>query len=278
MSEEEGGDIRTIFLSGLPLDVVYREVHNFFRFMSGFSHCVLNLNGKVPTAFATFVDVSAAEECKQLLDGVAFDEDERPDMKIRVEWAKKNSTAQNKVTTISNPQRKRPRFEEQGFRNYPNPVGGVTTLFVANLGMHASEADVRTLFSSMPGMKSFKFQHGNRGSVAFVDFMTPQQAQAAMSSMQGQMLPTSTAGGIRIEFARSSMGAKGGKGENLSPAAAAFHPYPPAAFAAAAAAAASPYMNMPQMGGPPGAPAPPYGMMPPEMMYGGGAMYGAPRM
>lgn len=260
--------------AGLPLDVVYREVHNLFRFMSGFSHCVLNLNGKVPTAFATFCDVSAAEECKQLLDGAAFDEDQRPDMKIRVEWAKKNSTAQNKVTTISNPQRKRPRFEE-GFPKYSKPVGGVTTLFVANLGMNASESDVRTLFGSMPGMKSFKFQHGNRGSVAFVDFMTPPQAQSAMNSLQGQMLPTSTAGGIRVEFARTSMGAKGGKAENLSPAAAAFHPYPPAAFAAAAAAAASPYMNMSL--GPP-APAPQYGMMPPDMMYGAGAMYGGQRM
>lgn len=268
-------DIRTIFLSGLPIDIVYRECHNLFRFMPGFQHCVLNLNGKVPTAFATFEDRASAEACKDLLQDAPFDEGSMPDLTMRVEWAKKNSTAQNKVTTQSHPgNRKRPRFEgDMSQAYYPaalpsQPSGGssaITTLFVGNLGTQASEVEVQNLFASQPGMSSFKFQHGARGSVAFVDFATPAQAQAAKKTLQGQMLPSSTTGGIRIELAKSSMGRR--NNDPLPAAAPAFNPYNPAFAAAVAAAAASPYMN--QYGVPVPAPQDP---MVQQGMYGMGYM------
>jgi hypothetical protein len=62
--------LRTIFVSGFPCDVKYREIYNLFRFHDGFLHAVLNLKSRQPVAFATFKEQSQALACKNILFGI----------------------------------------------------------------------------------------------------------------------------------------------------------------------------------------------------------------
>jgi len=250
VAEVQGDVITTLFMSGLPIDLEHRELHNALRFFPGYKHCVLNYKSKVPTAFIAFDSVEAATEGREKVEGIAFDEDNRPEVLTRIEWARNNSTGKSKGGP-----RKRPRTDNGmavgGMVGYHAPQhhapqhhvpaasyhnggapaaggGGTTTLFVGNLG-DQGEAAVRAVFSQQPGMRMFKFNEprGHKGAVCFVDFETGLQAQTAMGMLQG------TNGGIRIELAKSSMGTR-----RAPPQAAAA---PQAAYGYHPAAVAAPY-------------------------------------
>lgn len=215
--QQQGDPIRTLFLSGLPNDVMPREVYNLCRFFDGFQHCSLNAGGMVPTAFLAFASEGEAEEAKERLHDLAFDE-RFPDNTLRVEWAKKNSMAKKEPRAHVNgggvgggggggangySQRKRPRV---GGGGDGGDGGGITTLFVANLGANAIEQEIQQLFYTQPGVVTFKFSgNRNRGSVAFVDFVTSQQAADCLRALSGASVSSSSCGGLRIEFAKKSM-------------------------------------------------------------------------
>jgi len=254
--------ITTLFMSGLPIDLQDRELHNTLRFFDGYKHSVLNFKSKAPTAFIAFNSVDAATAGKEKLEGIAFDS-ERPEALTRIEWAKSNSTGR------TNRPRKRPRAEDGGMgapaphsqqQWAPRPPapsaggggGGSTTLFVGNLG-EQPESLLSAVFQGQPGMRVFKYSaaRGNKGAVAFVDFETSLQASSAMNMLQGSN------GGLRIEVAKNSMGRKG-EGQ-AAPQYSGYHNAHPHHMAAAAAAAA-PYGY--------GAPPAPYGMVyPPASPY-----------
>jgi len=89
-SEDE---VRTLFVSGLPVDVKPREVYLLFRSFKGYEGSLLKLTDKQgkpsPVAFVTFEGREEAEEAKSALQGVRFD----PDISqtLRLEFAKSNT-------------------------------------------------------------------------------------------------------------------------------------------------------------------------------------------
>jgi len=82
--------VRTIFLSGLPVDVQEREIHLLFRFFAGYEGCSISRpEGKQPVAFASFTEPSLAGRAKDILQGFKFDLTSAYPM--RVELARSNS-------------------------------------------------------------------------------------------------------------------------------------------------------------------------------------------
>lgn len=55
------GTMRTLWLSGFPLDVKHREIHNLFRPYRGYEDSILKPNG---VAFVTFTSHEAAVAAK----------------------------------------------------------------------------------------------------------------------------------------------------------------------------------------------------------------------
>ncbi|XP_068245326.1 protein couch potato-like isoform X8 [Palaemon carinicauda] len=101
----EDEQVRTLFVSGLPMDAKPRELYLLFRAYEGYEGSLLKVtskNGKTasPVGFVTFSTRAGAEAAKQdLQQGVRFD----PDMPqtIRLEFAKSN-------TKVSKPKQQSP--------------------------------------------------------------------------------------------------------------------------------------------------------------------------
>jgi hypothetical protein len=55
------GSMRTLWLSGFPIDVKHREIHNLFRPYRGYEDSILKPNG---VAFVTFTSHEAAVAAK----------------------------------------------------------------------------------------------------------------------------------------------------------------------------------------------------------------------
>ncbi|RNA38426.1 couch potato-like isoform X4 [Brachionus plicatilis] len=96
-TENETNKVRTLFVSGLPMDAKPRELYLLFRAYKGFEGSLLkvtNKNGKnlSPVGFVTFSTRGEAESAKQELTGVRFD----PDLPqtLRLEFAKSNTKVQ----------------------------------------------------------------------------------------------------------------------------------------------------------------------------------------
>ncbi|XP_047739116.1 RNA-binding protein with multiple splicing isoform X3 [Hyalella azteca] len=103
--ETPAAEVRTLFVSGLPMDAKPRELYLLFRAYEGYESSLLKVtskNGKTasPVGFVTFSTRAGAEAAKQdLQQGVRFD----PDMPqtIRLEFAKSN-------TKVSKPKQQLP--------------------------------------------------------------------------------------------------------------------------------------------------------------------------
>lgn len=95
ISNNNEEEVRTLFVSGLPMDAKPRELYLLFRAYEGYEGSLLKItskNGKTssPVGFVTFQSRADAEAAKQdLQQGVRFD----PDMPqtIRLEFAKSNT-------------------------------------------------------------------------------------------------------------------------------------------------------------------------------------------
>lgn len=90
----EDSEVRTLFVSGLPMDTKPRELYLMFRAYKGYEGSLLKVTGKngkstSPVGFVTFGSRCAAESAKQDLQGVRFD----PDLPqtLRLEFAKSNT-------------------------------------------------------------------------------------------------------------------------------------------------------------------------------------------
>jgi len=101
-AEEE---VRTLFVSGLPMDTKPRELYLLFRSYEGYEGSLLKVtskNGKTasPVGFVTFSTRAGAEAAKQdLQQGVRFD----PDLPqtIRLEFAKSNTKVSKPKPVVS---------------------------------------------------------------------------------------------------------------------------------------------------------------------------------
>ncbi|KAG7283753.1 hypothetical protein CRUP_034377, partial [Coryphaenoides rupestris] len=100
MSIEE--EVRTLFVSGLPVDVKPRELYLLFRPFKGYEGSLIKLTSKQPVGFVTFDSRSGAEAAKNALNGVRFDPESPPT--LRLEFAKANTKmAKNKLMATPNP-------------------------------------------------------------------------------------------------------------------------------------------------------------------------------
>ncbi|XP_058637974.1 RNA-binding protein with multiple splicing [Onychostoma macrolepis] len=97
-----GEEVRTLFVSGLPLDIKPRELYLLFRPFQGYEGSLIKFTSKQPVGFVSFDSRSEAEAAKNALNGVRFD----PDIPqtLRLEFAKANTKmAKNKLVGIPNP-------------------------------------------------------------------------------------------------------------------------------------------------------------------------------
>lgn len=91
---EEEQNVRTLFVSGLPMDTTKRELYLLCRSYEGYERCHLMPTGKKgkptsPVGFVTFSTRSAAEHAMNELQGVQFDPDSL--QKLRLEFARSNT-------------------------------------------------------------------------------------------------------------------------------------------------------------------------------------------
>ncbi|XP_048517215.1 protein couch potato isoform X2 [Dendroctonus ponderosae] len=119
-------EVRTLFVSGLPMDAKPRELYLLFRAYEGYEGSLLKVtskNGKTasPVGFVTFNTRAGAEAAKQDLQGVRFD----PDMPqtIRLEFAKSN-------TKVSKPKQQ----AANSTNTHPTLMHPLTGLYVTDLG------------------------------------------------------------------------------------------------------------------------------------------------
>uniref|UniRef100_A0A3B4ZCF9 RNA-binding protein with multiple splicing-like n=1 Tax=Stegastes partitus TaxID=144197 RepID=A0A3B4ZCF9_9TELE len=97
-----GRAVRTLFVSGLPLDIKPRELYLLFRPFKGYEGSLIKLTSKQPVGFVSFDSRSEAEAAKNALNGVRFDP-EIPQT-LRLEFAKANTKmAKNKLVGTPNP-------------------------------------------------------------------------------------------------------------------------------------------------------------------------------
>lgn len=94
VSEDTLPEVRTLFVSGLPMDAKQREIYLMFRSFPGYQGSLLKVTGKEgkktsPVAFVTFDTRAQGESAKNALHGVRFD----PEIAttLRIEFAKANT-------------------------------------------------------------------------------------------------------------------------------------------------------------------------------------------
>ncbi|CAF2048642.1 unnamed protein product [Rotaria magnacalcarata] len=121
-STDELNEVRTLFVSGLPMDAKPRELYLLFRGFKGYEGSLLkvtNKNGKnlSPVGFVTFASRVDAEAAKQELTGVRFD----PDLPatLRLEFAKSNT----KVQKPKHPNQNQLTAATQQFIQIPQELG-----------------------------------------------------------------------------------------------------------------------------------------------------------
>uniref|UniRef100_A0A669BDF7 RNA binding protein, mRNA processing factor n=1 Tax=Oreochromis niloticus TaxID=8128 RepID=A0A669BDF7_ORENI len=101
-SDKIRAKVRTLFVSGLPLDIKPRELYLLFRPFKGYEGSLIKLTSKQPVGFVSFDSRSEAEAAKNALNGVRFDP-EIPQT-LRLEFAKANTKmAKNKLVGTPNP-------------------------------------------------------------------------------------------------------------------------------------------------------------------------------
>uniref|UniRef100_A0A5S6QDB4 RRM domain-containing protein n=1 Tax=Trichuris muris TaxID=70415 RepID=A0A5S6QDB4_TRIMR len=98
-------EVRTLFVSGLPLDTKPRELYLLFRTCQGYESSLLKVTQKannkltavLPIGFVTFATRQSAEEAKLMMQGVKFD----PDLpqSIRLEFARSNTKVNRQKQT-----------------------------------------------------------------------------------------------------------------------------------------------------------------------------------
>ncbi|XP_072632428.1 RNA-binding protein with multiple splicing isoform X29 [Canis lupus baileyi] len=100
--EASWDQVRTLFVSGLPLDIKPRELYLLFRPFKGYEGSLIKLTSKQPVGFVSFDSRSEAEAAKNALNGIRFDP-EIPQT-LRLEFAKANTKmAKNKLVGTPNP-------------------------------------------------------------------------------------------------------------------------------------------------------------------------------
>ncbi|XP_055518577.1 RNA-binding protein with multiple splicing 2 isoform X2 [Leucoraja erinacea] len=117
-SNEE--EVRTLFVSGLPMDIKPRELYLLFRPFKGYEGSLIKLTAKQPVGFVTFDSRAGAETAKNALNGIRFDP-ENPQT-LRLEFAKANTKmAKSKLMATPNPSNMHPALGAHFIARDPCP-------------------------------------------------------------------------------------------------------------------------------------------------------------
>lgn len=213
---------------GFPTDLKYREVHNLFRYQSGYERCTVNLKRSYPTVFVTFKTRDEAQAAMDQFQGIQFDPDYENSV-LKIEWAKSNTSSRGGSFGA----RKRPRMDsyQQAPMNpaafVPAPMstpmrhplsagsyrGGprgnpIQTLFIHGID-GASDEEVKQLYASQPGYLQTRLSRKN-GLVAWVHFSSTEAATAAAHNTDGTILHGMAVGAsLKADYAKKPMSYSG---------------------------------------------------------------------
>ncbi|CAH8387615.1 unnamed protein product [Eruca vesicaria subsp. sativa] len=228
------GDVRTLFVAGLPEDVNPREIYNLFREFPGYETSHLRTSdGAKPFAFAVFSDLQSALAVMHALNGMVFDLEKHSTLYI--DLAKSNPKSKRSRTDDGRESVKKTKSwsntpESAGFGSFHTPgmsssshntigyspaqsqgianVAGrakstaksnnaaepCPTLFIANLGPNCTESELVHVFSRCRGFLKLKIQGTYGTPVAFVDFQDVSCSSEALHALQGTVLYSSLTG------------------------------------------------------------------------------------
>ncbi|XP_072349041.1 RNA-binding protein, mRNA-processing factor 2a-like isoform X2 [Scyliorhinus torazame] len=120
LSNNDPDQVRTLFVSGLPMDIKPRELYLLFRPFKGYEGSLIKLTSKQPVGFVTFDSRAGAEAAKNALNGIRFDP-ENPQT-LRLEFAKANTKmAKNKLMATPNPTNMHPALGAHFIARDPCP-------------------------------------------------------------------------------------------------------------------------------------------------------------
>ncbi|KAK1608660.1 hypothetical protein QYE76_032333 [Lolium multiflorum] len=105
-------EVRTIFITGLPVDVKERELQNLLRWLPGFEASQINFKGDQPMGFALFSYADHAIAAKAALQDLVFDAE--TNSKLHIEMAKKNLFIKRGVGADANPMDQSKRLRTGG--------------------------------------------------------------------------------------------------------------------------------------------------------------------
>lgn len=190
---------RTLYVSGFPMDVRYREVRNTFLHQRGFDYCRLVEGGRVPIAFVTFKSQADALQCKDIMHGCKLDEEST--VELRLELAKSDRPYDNpRKRSVGGP----PPVEAPGSskRIRTNDTSN-TTLYFYGLSADTVESEIKQLCVGLPGFVRNRWSPSKRSGgtpVGYADFSTSEYAAAALEQLNGTAV-ASVSDGICVRFA-----------------------------------------------------------------------------
>eukprot|EP00262_Sarcandra_glabra_P004354 TRINITY_DN1529_c0_g1_i1.p1 TRINITY_DN1529_c0_g1~~TRINITY_DN1529_c0_g1_i1.p1 ORF type:complete len:313 (-),score=45.57 TRINITY_DN1529_c0_g1_i1:808-1746(-) len=115
-------EVRTIFISGLPLDVKERELQNLLRWLPGYEASQVNFKGEQPMGFALFSTAQLAMAARDAVQDMVFDAESKA--VLHTEMAKKNLFIKRGVVTDSSSFDQSKRLRTGGdytHTGYPSP-------------------------------------------------------------------------------------------------------------------------------------------------------------
>jgi len=245
---QNDGDIRTVFISGLPDDVKEREIHNLFRLVPGYEGSKITLMNNRPVSFATFQTRDAATNAISTLHGIKFDPDQ--EYTIRLQFARSNSKTKRLISDHGDQQEKKRRITGPvpqtmyPYGGYPDPNysygpygypadpysmaapirtpfqpshtrpssrAPCTTLFVTGFDNTITQNDLVSIFSSAPGYK--KLRMGKDNIQCFVDYVDSNASSMALSTLNGYQFGACV---FHVDYAKSKMGENRDRGDQSS--------------------------------------------------------------
>mmetsp|Transcript_29261 Transcript_29261/g.57459 ORF Transcript_29261/g.57459 Transcript_29261/m.57459 type:complete len:286 (-) Transcript_29261:67-924(-) len=178
---------RTLYASGFPKDIRFRELRNIFQFQKGFQHCTL-IAGPVPYSFVIFDTTDDAMACKNIMHGGKLDEDSN--IELRLELAKTNKSPPPRNEGVAGSKRGHP------------PETSDTTIYFYGLKETTVEAEIKDLVSVLEGFVRHRWSPSKRAGgtpVAYADFSSHDFASKAIQALNGH--PTfSVPRGICVRF------------------------------------------------------------------------------
>jgi RNA recognition motif-containing protein len=242
--DEDGSDLKTLFVSGLPVDITERELFHIFNRCAGFEDCRLQIKTSSPVAFVSFFSGADASRALGQMNGYSLDPENQRQM--RCEMAKANMKPKRlrdaNYAATSDPMKKNAPaaiysfpygadwqvglgssygahlVASSDYHSVGYGVGGANsgrsnppmdTIFIANMSPEASEDELKTLLSGYPGFKRCKLVNQRGVITAFAQFEDIKSSAAAIGFLQGRPNLALDSSGLRVEYSKKPMGVPG---------------------------------------------------------------------